>query len=273
MTAEADYAWWRSALAGSIGPIHDGAPQCGYYRKKTKAGSPQPVAIFRNEMGVIVALVGHENREVTADEIWTWVATNPVSYESYEAFINDGKWPDDIAAASNNAPDGEANQDEIDNAIAAALAELAKPAFDQAHADRLAAHRERLGGLYRAQEAKRKAEKQAHDDAAKAVQAKYLPVLNRIEAAGVKVKAALTEYLVKAQEVAPETKAKAGGITARTTALRTIKTAVVTDYAAALAYFANHYETVELVNKLANRAVKSGTSVPGVEEKTERVAA
>lgn len=288
MTSETDYAWWRAACESEIGPIHENAPECGYYRKKSKSGSPEPVAIFK-EGDKLIALIGRDGREVQADEIWTWVATNPVTYEAYDAYMNGEPWADEIAPMGNNAPESEAEADEIENAIAAALAELAKPVSDQAHADRLAAHRERLSGLYKAQEAKRKAEKEPHDAAAKAVQAKYVPVLDKIEAAGVKIRNALTAYLCKAEAekqaqaaaaiqagetVTPESvKVKAGGTTARATALRTVKTAVVTDYAAALAHFANSPEVVEAVNKLASRAAKAGVPVPGVQIKDEKVAA
>lgn len=72
---------------------------------------------------------------------------------------------------------------------------------------------------------------------------------------------------------APEpVKVQAGGQRGRVTGLKTVTTYVVTDYAKALAFFANSEELVELVGKLAAKASKAGVSVPGVERKEERVA-
>jgi hypothetical protein len=48
---------------------------------------------------------------------------------------------------------------------------------------------------------------------------------------------------------------------------------VVKDYAAALAHFSESSDVRDLIAKLAERAVRAGGSVPGVETIKEKVAA
>ncbi len=87
------YAWWRRALDGDPGPVHDGDPQPGFYRKRAfKKGPWQSVAIWELE-GKVVAKLDH--RMVDADELWTWVYRNPVSHEDYEKAMENGFWDDD----------------------------------------------------------------------------------------------------------------------------------------------------------------------------------
>lgn len=68
-------------------------------------------------------------------------------------------------------------------------------------------------------------------------------------------------------------KIKSGGQTGRSQGLKNETTYPVVDHAKALAYFADHDEIKALVQKLATKVSKAGVAVPGVEKKTERVAA
>lgn len=64
-----------------------------------------------------------------------------------------------------------------------------------------------------------------------------------------------------------------GGARGPKIGLRTETVASITDYAAALAYFADHEEVKSCVSKLAQRAAKAGVAVPGVKaEKVQKVA-
>jgi hypothetical protein len=299
------YSYWRNALAGTFGPVHDGDPQAGFYRARNKAaGKDDPVAIWFDEAGSAFAVRWKE--PVSADEIWTHACKRPISEEVYRGVIASGHWPDDIEVmiGSNNPPDAEAEADEIQSAIDAALAELAKPAETQTDCDRLANHRDRLAKLYKAQEQERKEKKQPHMDAAKAVDEAFKPVLSKIEEAGNKIKKAITAWLLKeegrrraealeqmkkdeearkaaaaanqpAPEPAPvpEVERPKAGTTGRSTALRTYKSAVITDYAAALKHFAETPEIKEVIQQLANRAARAGVPVPGCDVKEERYAA
>jgi hypothetical protein len=68
-------------------------------------------------------------------------------------------------------------------------------------------------------------------------------------------------------------KVQAGGQRGRKTGLREVTTYMVTDHTAALAFFAESEDVKALVQKLAERASKAGVKVPGVEIRTEKVAA
>ncbi len=301
------YSYWRNALAGNFGPVHDGHPQAGFYRARNKkAGKDDPIAIWFNDADEALAL--RWGVEVSADDVWTHACKMPITEAVYRGVIASGHWPDDIdvvaSIGSNNPPPGAEEADEIQSAINAALAELAKPAETQTDCDRLANHRDRLAKLYKAQEQERKDKKQPHMDAAKAVDEAYKPILSKIEDAGIKIKKAITAWLLKeearrraealeqmkrdeesrkaaaaanqpAPEPAPvpEVERPKAGTTGRATALRTYKSAVITDYAAALNHFADTAEVKEVIQSLANRAARAGVPVPGCEVKEERSAA
>lgn len=89
--------------------------------------------------------------------------------------------------------------------------------------------------------------------------------------------AALTDPEPEVEVVLPAppapVKVNVGGQRGRAAGLRTVTRCVVTDHAAALAYFADHEEVHALVAKLAERAIKAGAKVPGAEMVKEQVAA
>lgn len=93
------FEWWRNALAGNVGPIHENDPQSGYY-KRAKKGQPVPdaVAIWSDvDTGEVFVQVG--NREPRSDiayvsSIWTWVCRYPISEETYNAVMAGQPWPD-----------------------------------------------------------------------------------------------------------------------------------------------------------------------------------
>jgi hypothetical protein len=284
------YAWWRNALAGNFGPMHDGDAQPGFYRKRDGKNGPWfPVAIWLDQFGLPVATCA--GREVNAGEIWSWCCKYPVTEDAYREVAERGMtWADDIAPLrSNNPPAGDAETDEIDSAIAAALAALGQPIATQADADRIGNHRDRLLKLHKDQDAKREAEKRPHLEAGRAVDAKFKPILARIEDAGKKLRAVLTAWLNaeaerKAAEAAALQKAAPAGVTVeaapvkagtagRATALRTVKSAVITDYGKALDYFAEASEVRALIQQLADRAARAGIAVPGVEIQERKEAA
>lgn len=299
----ADYTYWQNALSGTFGAVHDGDPQPGFYRARNKDGIDDPVAIWSTGEAILAVKSG---KTVDANDVWTHCCQKPISEAVYRAVAERGEaWPDAIAPIGSNFPPGdEAEADEIQSAIDAALAELKTPINVQADCDRLANHKDRLAKLYQAQEKSRKAEKQPHLDAGKAVDDKFKPILAKIEDAGEKLKKAITGFLLKeehrrraeavakmqAEEVArkaaiaanqpppepaplPEVERPKAGTAGRAMALRTHKSAVITDYAATLMHFAENSEVRELIQTLANRAIRAGSPVPGCEIHEERTAA
>lgn len=70
---------------------------------------------------------------------------------------------------------------------------------DSAMAEKATGFRDQLAATYKATEAQRKADKEPHMLAAKAVDAQYAPVLSLLESAGKAIKAKITDYLVAEQ--------------------------------------------------------------------------
>jgi hypothetical protein len=139
------YSYWKSALAGEKPKMFVDDPQCGFYRKgiyerndkgnKRRTGW-EPVAVFMAGETMTGRTV---LRDVTGDalnELWSYIAGNPISEEAYRAVAERGeRWPDDplppeipaadrdVTTADNAAPKVMTADDHaaaIDNAIGAA---------------------------------------------------------------------------------------------------------------------------------------------------------
>lgn len=91
----ADFIWWRKALQGSFGPIHENDPQPGYWRTRPRRGHPgEPVAIWREPDGSLQAV--RAGRPADPFAVWTWCCRNPVSEEVYRYVAEQGgRWPDE----------------------------------------------------------------------------------------------------------------------------------------------------------------------------------
>lgn len=298
------YKYWMDALKGNFGPVHDGHPQPGFYKKKAdKNGNWNAVAIWMEGDNALAVEAG---KTVDANDIWTWVCQKPITEEVYRRVESGGGWPDAIESliGDNNPPTDEAEADEVENACKAALDAASKPVTSQTDADRLSNHKDRLTKLYKAKEAERTLEKKPHLEAGALVDAKFKPILAKVEETGKAVKAVLTKWLVaeqarinaetaaaakaeeaarqaaiKADEPVPEpvkavepTRVKAG-TAGRSIALRTFKSARIKDYAKALEAVANNQEIRDLVQTLADRAARADMELPGCEIVSEQRAA
>jgi hypothetical protein len=299
-----NYDYWHDAMKGKFGPVHDSDPQCGFFRARNKGRPDDPVAIWIDTSGGMLAF--RRGAPVDPYEIWSWVCRAPIAEEVYRGVMAGGSWPDAIEEliGSNNPPEGEAQADEIQSAIDAALAELQKPLVAQLDCDRLANHKDRLAKLYTAQEKERESKKRPHLEAGRAVDAAYKPILNKIEEAGNKLKKAITAFLLKeeqrrraeaialmqkqeeerraalaanvpppAAEPVPEVERPKAGTTGRAISLRTYKSAMIKDYAAALQHFADNPEVKALIQTLADREARADVAAPGCEIHTEQRAA
>lgn len=99
MTASYDY--WRNALAGHFGPVHEGDPQPGFYRCRILPGKDSPwtpIAIWPLDDGSLTAMkhafVVEQPLIVDAGEIWTWCCDAPITEEAYRAVAeNKLPWP------------------------------------------------------------------------------------------------------------------------------------------------------------------------------------
>ena len=91
------YAWWRAALAGGNPPIHEGEPNCGFFRRRLVKGGPWvPAAIWLDQD--ICDATGQLMRDeqllcLVAEKMadpyfhWTYLAGNPITEQEYNFMI------------------------------------------------------------------------------------------------------------------------------------------------------------------------------------------
>jgi hypothetical protein len=85
---EDQYDFWRRRMAGEVVPIHDGEPQAGFYRLKTRDGNWQPVAYWFAKDGSLRCRVGGRDiDEQTANERWIYASKAPITHEVYKAVL------------------------------------------------------------------------------------------------------------------------------------------------------------------------------------------
>jgi hypothetical protein len=94
------WTWWREALQGHIGPVHENNPQSGFYRHF----KGHPVAIWRDDEGGIRCLVDGVPTEDKHAQMRAWIecARKPVTRLVYNARRNSGAWgarPEDVSHA------------------------------------------------------------------------------------------------------------------------------------------------------------------------------
>ncbi|TBB44183.1 hypothetical protein ELH49_09110 [Rhizobium ruizarguesonis] len=192
------WAWWQNALAGTIGPIHDGDPQQGYYRTRFKDKPWEPVAIWFED-GKWHAMRG--DRQVDASDIWTWCCRNPITYEAYTKAIEGGGWDDEPEAPQmgHNLPADlspfEALELEFASEKEQAEAFMKKPITTQAEADRAAIWSKRLSTIAKKATDLHKVEKQPHLDAGRNVDNKWRELKEEPDAISKRLKRHMDAFL------------------------------------------------------------------------------
>lgn len=96
------YEWWRNALDGSIGPVHEDSAQCGFFRLRSEAGAgkrgaakfidAKAVAIWEQDGKIVASVDG-----MTADdpsELFLACCKWPVSEHDYRQHRLGIEWPD-----------------------------------------------------------------------------------------------------------------------------------------------------------------------------------
>jgi hypothetical protein len=326
MTVHPDYAYWSEALKGNLGPVHDGDPQAGFYRRRLfKDGPFVPVAIWRHD-GKMVALVDGKNF-ADASDLWTWVCDKPITEAEYRKVIGGEGWSDEPRAATmpSNLPSDPFEALKVEFAAEAEVAAelLARPVAEKAHADQIAVLTKRLSGIKNRATDLHKVEKQPSLDAGRAVDSKWRDLKEEPDTLSKKLKRHLDTYLQEQDRIererqriardeaariqreaddaaraaaatgdsqdvaeaeraadaaaAAEREAQArnasAGRTGAKVALRTFVSAEITDFDVLLMALKDRPEIIEVVQTLANRAAKSGVTLPGMGVKEERRAA
>lgn len=230
-----DYTYWQSALAGKFLPVHDGDPQLGFYRKRTKKAGPfVPVAIW-DEGGKVVALV--DCQQADPAEIWTYVCQHPITEEQYRERVATGKWHDEDEAVtsslahdtSNAADPVEAMADQIDAALAGAD-EYKEITTDEAAA-KAQSLRSRLLELSGEADKTREAEKKPHLEAGRAVDAKWQPLVKKAKEAADRIRAALGAHETRKAREEEDRRIKAEPERVKAAAEAALKGGAITDKA------------------------------------------
>lgn len=220
------YALWFSELKTPTDPerrgdrSHDAAVLSGFWRAVAAKTKPDyPVAIWAGDEGKILFQIGRKLRNTIEHEAeWndfaesTWLHCIAVRENDYHNAVLGGFWPDgkparqmdtaermgiDVKSGDNRAPVDETIEEQIAAAVAKADAIVAVTSEADARvANELA---EKLAVLFKMGDAERVKEKTPFDEGAKAVQAKWLPIINPATDARTRV-IALTKAWLKAEQ-------------------------------------------------------------------------
>lgn len=188
MAEQNDWTYWASALNGEFieDLIQRGNPQSGFYRDRSK----RAVAIWRDEAGELLCSVTSgfcPRHPDEIDELFGFICRSPITRELFMHVKDGGAWPEDVQLPERGAGDNSQSlpphellaaqiNDMIDEARKW-LESIGGKVQTQAHADKAANFAGAFGELEKQADKARKDEKEPHDKAAKAVQAKWLPVI------------------------------------------------------------------------------------------------
>ena len=289
------YSWWRNALKGVDQEIHEDQPNCGFYRSRRKDGGFDPVAIWWDRDTYKALRAG---QRADAYALWTWVCRNPVSEAEYRKVADQGgEWsdaPPPLAVAGHNLPEDPAERLRI------LLREEQQtwkawigqgPIADEDRAAAAAALVKRWSETGDEAEKTRVKLKKPHDDAAKAVQQTWKPIVDGFavlvsqgkracddflrEKAAAAREEARQQALAAAAGAAPAPvveKARVGN-TGQAITLRTYYSGQITDMEAFLIGQQTHPDIVEAAQKVANAIARGKATVPGMKIVTEERAA
>lgn len=183
-----EWTFWANALQGNFieSLIQRGNPQSGFYRDR----SARAVAIWREDGKLSCAVTGgyEPKHPDEIDELFGFVCRAPITRELYMHIADGGGWPEDVEEPARGIGDNSANLD-AHELLAAQINELIDSAREwlkaiggkiatQEHADKAANYANKFGDFEKQADARRKAEKEPHDKAAKDVHAKWSPVIS-----------------------------------------------------------------------------------------------
>lgn len=189
-----EFDWWRRAVSGEGVEITADAPQSGFYKlKRHKDGDWLPVMIRMHE-GELRCRVG-DNSNANPHEEWTYCAKYPVAKEAAAYAFKHGKWETDAPSIGDNSGDLTLAE-QITQYAMQAIGWLKKSGVkDTKSKDMAANYRAELLKLSKEADKQRETEKRPHDEAAKAVQAKWKPLIEEADGAANELRNALTVYM------------------------------------------------------------------------------
>ena len=290
-------------------PDSHNAIQAGFYRSRRKNKQTNEItfspAAFWYDGEMPIAREGDRMLSgLAAIELFSYCSRFPISEKLYRAVRAGGGWPDIHPAAeadrrnSTNALDpdsAEAVKDSVDNLVREAEALIAQgAASSQDASDQATDLADRLHKLEKQADDRRKELHEPHKAEIKRLDSLWNPLRDAAGSAKARLKQFVITPFLRAKEAeanklreqaaktgddSPETAAAidkasrtVSGSSGRA-ALREYKSAEISDYSAALAYFADNEKVRDLIQTLANAAVRSGTVPAGCKVKIEKRAA
>ena len=207
------YSYWRNALNGTFGAVHEGDPQCGFFAKRGKNGADIAVAIWLDG-GNIVCLINNKlGGLVEAQDVWTWCCKKPITQEEYNDILSGKRQEGQTAGIGHNSQEtGEPYADLLaqwQDDAEQAKAILAKPIETQEQADNAASWTKRLGLISKKATDLHKVEKQPHLDAGRAVDEKWRELKDDPKDLATKLKRAMDGYLQRLERERQEAERKA----------------------------------------------------------------
>lgn len=291
---------WRAALKGEPPELVVGRAESGFYRQRNREGSLIGLAIWREQdrlylkYGILPTRIVVDEAEF-CERTFAWCWKDPVTREQYGSWAlslqdtGTGRWHDDAPAPAldrSNLP-----QDPFDALkmeLEAELVELKRaalePVTEPEAATRMANWRIRFRQARDRLEVLRKAEKKPHDDAAKEIQRRFLPVMDLAESAEGIIRELLARYadlerrkakadrdMVVAGRAAagienPEADLPDRKITVptvgRVVSEVTVWSAVIEDFPAALVALMDHPDVRAAVQAIATSSARSQAKLP-----------
>lgn len=204
MSAVPTYDYWQNALQGNFGPVHEGDPQPGFYRRRlVKDGPFVPVAIWHdgNEM---LAKVGTQMK--SAADLWTWVCDKPITHEEYNRVMGGEPWGDEPKAPASAPSTGNMPSDPFEALTIEWQGEkevgeeiLSKPITTQEQANQAAVYAKRVAGVAKRATDHHKVEKQPALDEGRRVDDKWRDLKDEPADMGKRVKRHMDAFLIEEQ--------------------------------------------------------------------------
>jgi len=205
------YEFWRGQLAGLMPEVTKGQPQAGYYRnrytsqygdrkklvetgdEKKREVAWEAIAFWWEDDALLCARSkfgdGSKMQADEIDELFGSCCRYAVSYEAYTGFLETGKWPEDISEPEVSTVDENGVEKSPDVIAAEKLAatqaackawlvKIGHKPETQEEADKAANYADAFAKIETTAERSRKAEKEPHLEAGRAVYAKWKLVVD-----------------------------------------------------------------------------------------------
>lgn len=268
------HRYWELALAQRADlwdgpdPLMHPNPQQGYWKARFGNGW-EPVSIYCNKDGELVANRGKTRVIVPAEDAWPYCGPNPIGYDAYTFWWREGKFPGEIdapAGIGHNSGDRGKLAEEALHAKTLALFALDDGApLDQAKADELANYDTALLKYTQALDKARKTEKHAFIEQGRQVDGRYVPTMNELREVRGKLKERLTKFFLM------HPGSRAGGQLGTRASAKKKRIAQIDDAAKFAAFLVaeEHPDLMACLEMIAKGMAKTGEEAPGISFSTE----